>query len=326
VLRAITSTSLTVLPMLLLAVDYIGCSAELRPTVPASQAPTDELWQAPRDIAAQDLFNGAWGAASAPDPQSAYRFLRPKRTGVNPGMTVVDDKGRRWSVKQTPHDDRGPEGPVEVVLSRVLAAVGYHQPPVYLLPSFTLTDTFGARVEPGGRFRLHHPELEERQAWSWQQNPFVGTTPYHGLLVILLMFNSADLKNSNNSVYEHRAADGAIERWYVVRDLGSALGTMTGLRPLRNDPGRFETVPFFTGVERGYVLFGGYSASHQELVRDRITPADVRWASDLLAQLVEAQWHDAFRAAGYERPVAARFIRKLRAKVAEGQTLGRTGG
>jgi hypothetical protein len=280
----------------------------------------EELWQAPANIAAEDLFNGRWGPEYAPDAQATYRFVKPKTSGVNPGMTVTDGLGRSWSVKQAPHDGRGAEGPVEVVLSRVLAAVGYHQPPVYYLPSFALEDTFGTRVEPGGRFRLNHRGLKERAEWSWQENPFVGTKPYQGLLVILMMFNGSDLKNSNNSVYEYRDGD-RVEKWYVVRDLGTALGDTARVRPHRSDPDRFARLPFTTGVENGFVRFDEYRGFHAELVQNRVTPDDVRWASSLLAQLTEEQWHDAFRAGGYERATAARFIGRLGEKVAEGQAL-----
>ena len=94
----------------------------------------------------------------------------------------------------------------------MLSALGYHQPPVYFLPSFTLKDEKGTHQERGGRFRPTIPELEEIGDWSWQQNPFVGTKPYQGLLVILLMFGSADLKNSNNSLYAFTRPDGTTER------------------------------------------------------------------------------------------------------------------
>ena len=50
-------------------------------------------------------------------------------------------------------------------------------------------------------------------AWRWEENPFVGTRPYQGLLVLLTMFNSTDLKNSNNTLYERRDGD-RVERWY----------------------------------------------------------------------------------------------------------------
>jgi len=46
--------------------------------------------------------------------------------------------------------------------------------------------------------------------------------------VTLLLFNSFDLKNSNKSLYDVRRSDNRIERWYVVRDLGAALGKTGG--------------------------------------------------------------------------------------------------
>jgi hypothetical protein len=197
---------------------------EVRPTMPAAEAPIAELWQRPVDIAQRDLFHGPWGPEHAPDPEAVYRFVEPKRSGMNPGMTVVDPRGQEWDVKQAPHDEKTPEGPIEVIVSRVLSAVGYHQPPVYLLPSFTLADTFGSRIEPGGRFRLEHPSLDDKGEWSWQRNPFVGTRPYQGLLAILLMLNSSDLKNENNTLYDVSPARGRNTRWFVVRDLGISLG------------------------------------------------------------------------------------------------------
>jgi hypothetical protein len=303
------------------AIYHPSCrTPELYPTVPAALVQMQELWEA-SDVAREDLSYGIWGAEYAPDPDAAYRFVKPKTSGVNPGMTVRDPLGRKWSVKQAPHDRRAAEGPIEVVVSRVLAAVGYHQPPVYYLPSFTLEDTFGTRTEPGGRFRLDHRDLDEEGTWSWQANPFVGTRPYQGLLAILMLFNSSDLKNSNNTIYRFERAPGEIERWYVVRDLGTALGEPAKVRPSRSDIEAFTRLPFFTGVENGFVRFDHYHGWHKELVRNRLTPDDVRWASDLLAQLSLEQWHDAFRAGGYERPVAERFIARIREKIADGQRL-----
>ena len=61
-----------------------------------------------------------------------------------------------------------------------------------------------------------------------------------------------------------------------------------------------------------------YSGWYEKLVRDRITPDDVAWASRLLAQLSDRQWRDAFRAGGYEPDVANRFIRTLRERTRQG--------
>jgi hypothetical protein len=302
----------------LVAVYLPFCATEVRMTPVPVDAPPASLWQAPADIAARDLFYGPWGPRHAPDADDTYRLVQVKHSGVNPGLTVVDSRGREWSVKQAFPD--GPdEGPVEVVVSRLLSAVGYHQPPVYYLSTFTLTDDWGSRRHPGGRFRLKLAALKDRGSWSWQQNPFVGTRPYQGLLAILMLVNSTDLKNGNNTLYEHRSADG-LQRWYVTRDLGAALGTTGRLAPAKGDADAFARDPFITGVRDGFVKFD-YGGWHQELVRGRVTVADLEWAAGLLAQLSDAQWRDAFRAGGYQPEVADRFVRALQGRIGEARRL-----
>jgi hypothetical protein len=201
-----------------------------------------------------------------------------------------------------------------------LSALGYHQPPVYYLAHFKLASGPLISDVDGGRFRLSDPSLRNQGPWKWEGNPLAGTTPYQGLLVILVMFNSADLKNSNNSIYEWTPPDGPPRRWYVVRDLGTSLGATGRFDPTPNQPLAFERHPFIIGVRNGYVEFD-YHAVHGDLVRHRITPDDVRWASRLVGRLTETQWHAAFRGAGYEPTVAERFIRRLQQKIREGAAL-----
>ena len=55
------------------------------------------------------------------------------------------------------------EGPVEVALSRVLSAVGYHQPPVYYLSSFMMSDPAGSRVEGRAVSARTTESLKERE-------------------------------------------------------------------------------------------------------------------------------------------------------------------
>jgi hypothetical protein len=291
-------------------------------TRPSAAPPGASLWERPADIATRDLFYGPWGRERAPDPDTVYTLVERKHTGVNAGMTVVDSEGREWSVKQPPTGYFDAETPVEIVVSRLLSAIGYHQTPVYFLRSFTLKDEWGTRKQEGGRFRLKEDTLDGKGEWSWQDNPFIGTRPYGGLLAIMMMFNSTDLKNSNNTLYERRNGD-RVEQWYVVRDLGAALGDTHRLSPRKGDPDAFERMPFILGVRNGYVQFA-YNGWYQRLVRDRITPDDVAWASNLLAQLSDRQWRDAFRAGGYEPAVANRFIKKLREKTEQGLALRRS--
>jgi len=307
----------------IIAVSTAQCAAMVRPTSPPTAIPLSSWWEPPDRLADRDLFHGPWGAAHAPDPAAEYTFVRPKSGGFNPGVIVRDALGREWHVKQ-PRPSHGDEGPSEVVLSRVLSALGYHQPPVYYLPSFTMRDKSGVHTERGGRFRLDEPSMKDMGEWSWQQNPFVGQRPYQGLLVILLMFNSSDLKNSNNTLYQVTRG-GRTAEWYVVRDLGDALGKTGRFAPQRNNLEIFARTRFITGVSGGFAEFGDYRGLHGELLHGRITPADVAWASALIGGLSERQWQDAFRAGGYPPNVARQFISILRGRVAEGKRIGTTG-
>jgi hypothetical protein len=302
----------------IVAAATVCCAAAVRPVETRSPTPLSSWWQPPADLHARDLFYGPWGAGHAPDPHAEYTFVRPKTGGFNPGVIVRDPQGREWHVKQ-PSGHSGDEGPSEVVLSRVLSALGYHQPPVYYLASFKMRGNSGVHTERGGRFRLAVPSLTDQGEWSWQQNPFVGQRPYQGLLVILLMFNSSDLKNSNNTLYEYTPPSGGSPRhWYVVRDLGLALGQTGRFSPLRNNFEVFSRTEFITGERRGFVEFD-YHGLHKELVTGRITRADVRWAAALIGGLSERQWQDAFRAGGYAPDVSTRFIDVLRARIGQAQ-------
>ena len=275
--------------------------------------PLASLWEEPTNMSSRNLFTGPWGVEYAPHPLATFKLVGFKSHGINPGVVVVDTSGREWHVKQHANNNAGDEGPVEVVLSRVLSAVGYHQPPVYYLNAFTLSAEDGTRVLPGGRFRLQDPSLMEIGSWSWQENAFVNTRPYRGLLVMLLLFNSTDLKDANNTLYR-LSRRGASTDWFVVRDLGAALGETGRFAPRGGDADLFEQSPFIAGVKDGYVEFANRSA-YQKVFQARITPEDAVWAGNLLERLSGRQWRDAFRAGGYKPDVAERFIRKIRINI-----------
>jgi len=295
--------------------------------VPATAGPavvqTSVLWEPPTGHD-RDLLYGPWGARLQPDPHAVYTFVRRKETGTNPGVIVRDPQGREWHVKQAKGSGRNSEGPVEVVVSRVLSAVGYHQPPVYYLPSFTIRDGKGIHSEAGGRFRLDEPTLRETGNWSWDDPTVKGSRPYNGLLVILLTFASWDFKESNNHIYEVRR-NGRPETWYMVRDLGAALGGEGRLNAAKNNVVKFEQQGFIRGLNDGYVDFD-YGGKRQDLYRRRITIEDVRWGTTLLASLDDQQWRDAFRAGGYSSALSERFIAKIKSNILAGQRLAADGG
>src|SRR5438045_8660193 len=126
--------------LVLFAGSGLGVASTDRVELPAS-LPIDALWQMPRNIAAQDLVNGPWGTSNAPGPNAMYELVRPKTGGSSPGIVVHDSEGRTWHVKQ------GREASPEVVVSRILSAIGYYQPPVYYLPSFVVNGSKGVVAE-----------------------------------------------------------------------------------------------------------------------------------------------------------------------------------
>jgi hypothetical protein len=289
-------------------------------------APPDvaQLWVEPHDLESRDLFHGPGGAALAPDPSAPFELVAVDNSGYSPGYDVRDARGAQWSVKI------GIEAQPEVVASRVLWAIGFHQPATYLLSNWQL---IGNQVHtPGaGRFRLESGGHNVIADWSWYENPFVSTQPFKGLLVANLILNNWDWKTSNNKVYNLADRDGTFRRVFVVRDLGASLGKTTFPRLLkwtpvrgmgqgsRNDVAGFEEQALIKNVEGQRVTFD-YRGIHDGLVAT-LTVDDVVWTCELMARVSDRQWHDAFRAAEYSDAEQQRFITKLKSKIDEGLAL-----
>lgn len=281
---------------------------------PPSREVLAELWVEPHP--GRDLFHGIGGQRLAPDLKTLFTITEVDDRGFSRGYTLVDGQKRVWNAKLPP------EAFSEVTASRILWGVGYHQPPIYLVQHWSAETGTGPLPQAPARFREKKPDLEgldARGVWSYYRNPFVGTRALAGLLVLQVMLGNSDLKDSNNELYRlTRPLDGA-SQWYVARDLGQTFGRTGIINPPRNDIAAFETTPFIVGVAYGKVQFD-YHGRHRELFRN-VTRGDVRWICERLNRLSEEQWQDAFRAGGYEPALAARFIRRLKEKIAQGLSL-----
>lgn len=296
----------------------MSCAGSTRlvhaPDTPPTSAQMAEFWVDPGSRP-RDLVYGVGGKALAPAKDAQYKFKGKDELGFSVSYDVEDSRAIEWSAKI------GPEAQTEVVVSRLLWGLGYHQPPLYYVPSWTLI-TEGGDVKKESEARLR-PKLDfldrKPDYWSWQENAFVGTRPFHGLLVVLLILNSTDLKNDNNSIYElarRFPGDGPdVRRWFVVRDVGAALGETGKLFPRRNWIEGFEEEGFITGVKDGRIEFA-YTGRHQELLQT-ITAADLRWAANRMLRLTDQQWRDAFRTANYTNEITNRYLRKIRQKIQE---------
>lgn len=296
-----------------LSLAVMGCSLNERPTVdPVRMA---ELWEPPTDLQQRDLVLGVGGTRDAPDPNEVYEFKEQKAVGTQPGYDVKDSKGREWSVKL------GAEAKPEVAVSRLVWAVGYHQPSVYYLPRWTLLRDGKKTTQPGSRFRLDN--TKNLGEWSWRKNPFLNTRPLAGLFVLQVMVNNWDIKSQQNAIYEMKDDKTPGPRTqYMVKDLGASLGRSAWpVGGTKADPDAFDDEVFIERVEGNRVHFGFQGSWLEPQLLREITPADVRWISELLSRLTPKQWSDAFRGAGFSDTEANRYIRRLQQKVAEGLKL-----
>lgn len=271
----------------------------------------------------RDLLNGPGGSALTPQADGPYQFVAFKTSGTNPGYDVRDGSGRLWSVKL------GVEAQSEVTASRILWAMGFHQPATYYLPQFTLSGR-DAGTKARARFRTDLEPWRASGEWSWYGNPFADTQPFRGLIVAQLVLNAWDLKTSNNRIYD--AADPRLRprRRFMVRDVGASLGqarqfalfTLLGTRGLqgtKNNIADFEQQGFITSVDGNNVTFD-YRGRNGVLL-NLIKVPDVIWACELLARIPDGHWQAAFRAGHYSAGDSERFVRKIKDKIEQGLAL-----
>jgi hypothetical protein len=298
-----------------------ACALELpgpSPDLPPGPVGLAQLWVEPRDLERRDLFYGIGGKELAPPTDAPFRFESEKQDifAFSPGLDVRDEGGHKWDVKL------GPEARPEVLASRIIWALGYHQPPVYHLAHWSLIRE-GAQSEQGSsRFRRKGRHLEKRGSWSWTDNPFEDTQAFRGLLVLMMFLNNWDLTVDNTAVYDLDKEWEGSRRWYVVRDVGASFSRNRGplLQGTRGDLEGYEQQGFVRGVKDGKVEFD-WNGPHGEFFAD-LTAADVRWTCRMLARIQPAQWDAAFRAAGYEPDEAARLKAQFEKRIAQGRDIG----
>lgn len=274
----------------------------------------NELWAAP--TVARNLFYGVGGPELAPGPRELFTVIAVKTTGFSEGYTVADSQKREWSAKLPP------EASTEVVASRILWGLGYHQPPIYYLPEWQAAGAKAPNPQPAARFREKDPRgfhgLKEDGIWAYDHNPFVTSRPLQGLIVLQVMLGNSDLKPEQNVRYSLREPVEGARRWYVARDLGQTFGRTGVIKAPRGDIDVFEHTRFIRRVAGGKVEFE-YQGRHVQLL-DTIHVEDLEWICRRLEILTDQQWTDAFRAGGIEGDLARRFIQQIKARIAEGLT------
>ena len=127
-----------------------------------TQASIAELWIEPGKTP-RSLFDGPPGVAVKDRPVTDGRFdiISKDTAGFSVTYKVRDAAGRKWSVKI------GPEAQTEVVASRIVWAVGYHQVPSYFVERWIAVDEKAKGAQLGGaRFRPDEMGLKSKGIWS----------------------------------------------------------------------------------------------------------------------------------------------------------------
>ena len=302
-------------------------------SAPGSRANIDRaiLWRAPVNIKSRDLFYGIGGRQGAPDPSSAFTFVKHSESGTQKKVIVKDVRGHEWTVKF------GPEARPETVSTRIVWAVGYHTDQDYFVRQARIVgkENIAARDV---RFERRDDGFEEDGNWSWKQNPFVGTRELDGLKILMALLKNWDVKSTNNEIARQVKGDRPGLRIYYVSDLGASLGqTGTWLHKLpllndlpasygfasgkaKGDPEAFAEEKFIKKVEDGKVIFYHRRARGKSMLKD-ISINNARWMGGLLGQLSNKQLADAVHAGGYEGSEAVTYVRVLRERINQLQTL-----
>jgi hypothetical protein len=305
-------TPIVIVLSLALAIGMLACSRAIHSTLAHPPLPDQmaEFW-VDTPIESRDLFVGPGDPAVPPRPNAVLSFVRDDTTGFSRKVIVKDEQGTEWNVKL------GPEAQPEVVSSRLLWALGYHQLPQYVVGRWIMRGGELGGTMPAGRFRRDEPGYKKMGDWSWHENPFVGTRPYRGLLALMVMLNNSDMKPAQNRIYEVSGPRERVRRLYVVSDLGLSWGESGIDNPKRGDIDAFERQGFIKRIEGDRIVFDQKNLRAE--LFDQITPADLRWISERMARLSDKQWRNAFRAGSYDDPALVnRFIARMKQKINQG--------
>jgi hypothetical protein len=252
------------------------------------------LWQ-PVNIADQDLFAGPGGDMMRPD-LSSITFIKRETGGHNKKYRIKDGSGRIWVAKP------GTEARPETAAVRLLHGLGYETEINYLVPEITIPSVGTLR---NVRLEARPDNIKRLDPWKWRSNPFVGTNQLQGLKIMQVFMTNYDLLDMQNQVLAVDTPGGS-ELHYIISDLGSTFGRFgSNNLPIffrigrsADNPRAWSKAKFIKGVKDGRIVFATTGAKSRGLFKD-ITVAQGRWLYNLLAQLKDEQFRDAFRAANY---------------------------
>ncbi len=265
-------------------------------------------------------------------PQPPFRFEREDLSGTQPKLFVRDVKGSNWNVKF------GSEVRSEAFSWRIVRACGYFAEQNFFVPDGLFAglprklQRSSTSIQPdgsfkNGRFQLRSPRIRfiPNRPWHWTDNPFHNTPELNGLKMLLMLLSNFDNKDSrvgdaggpNTGRFLLVTREGKVSIVFAFTDWGSTMGKWGHLSGQSDwDCAGFtaQTPELVKGIHDGRVLFG--FEGHIPDFNDGITPTDVRWLTDRLGRITDAQIRAGLAASGATIAEVECFSKALRNRVA----------
>jgi hypothetical protein len=272
-------------------------------------------------------------------PRPPFRFIKEKLDGTNPKVDVQDAAGRHWTVKF------GSEVHADTFAPRLLHALGYAAQPTFFVKTGSISDAHHLKrakyfISKDGsfrsaRFKLHQQGSEpgvDNRAWSWVENPFVGSRQLGGLKILIMLVANWDTKDardgdevSNNEIIRSGSAANSLT-WYAVTDWGASFGRSGGyLRRDRWDWDGYRTqTPHFVRLAPDGSLDWGFKGKHGSDITAGVGLMDVRWLLPYLSRISDEDLKAGLAASGASVPVAQEFTRSIRERIQQLQRIADT--
>src|SRR5215813_2842112 len=242
------------------------------------------------DISTLDLNLGIGSTEGM--PKSPFKFEKEDTSGTNPKIIVIDANGVKWNVK---FDE---EVHAEIAASRLVWAFGYNVEESYYVPSAQVSGVTGlgrAKKFVGPNGSISNAMFEKRpdniarrkDDWSWGSNPFSGTKELSGLILLNVLVNNWDAKQTNNGVLGEFDKNGGVNEWYTVCDWGGTFGKYGSVfSHSKWTPRDFDKESYVEGVSGNTLKLhykGKMGASHS------VPLEHARWFAGLASQLTDDQ-------------------------------------
>lgn len=141
--------------------------------------------------------------------------------------------------------------------------------------------------------------------WSLAETSHDSMREVRGLMVIQTWLANGDVKDfDNNRTLIRPGLNGSVERVHILSDLGYALGAI-----LDNMPELYS--PTMVSSRSSSTLSLNYRGIHKNPLRNKITFADLRWATRLIGSLSREQITEAVRIGGWPACIQKIYVEKM---------------